>query len=100
MGEYFVYSSYRSVETTVANAASDQLVDMSTGIKRAEKVLIRTDQTITVKFNDTANDSVTISVTEGSLTIENLVVSKIYVSNSSGTTANIKVLGLGPLKSS
>lgn len=63
-------------------------------VPRAHSIIIRTDQTITVRFNSISNSAITISRGEGSLTITRdigLEITNIYVTNASGSTAAIKI---------
>jgi len=64
-------------------------------IKNAHSIIIRTNKTITVRLNSTANSAITISVAEGSLVIDRKMgfeITNIYVTNASGVTAAIKIL--------
>lgn len=103
MSEYNIYGDYKSIEITQATATSLVEYDVSaaqsgspTLLRRAEKVTLRTDQTVTIRFNDNTNDPIT--VTSAGLVIENLIVQKVFVTNASGNTANLKMLFYGPKK--
>lgn len=61
----------------------------------ARYISIRTNKTITVKFNATGNHSITITSSDSPLTLDNLEVSNIFISNASGDTAAIKVFLMG-----
>jgi hypothetical protein len=58
----------------------------------ATEVVIRTNQTITVKLNSTSNDNITIASTDSPYTILGIKITDIYISNNSGSTATIKLL--------
>jgi len=56
-----------------------------------------TDQTITVKFNSTGNNSITITSSMSPMLMDNVIeVSNIYITNNSGSNANVKVLTAKP----
>lgn len=57
-------------------------------------VSIRTDQTVTVKFNSTTDDAITITSSDSPLEISGLEFTNIFITNGSGSTANIKILTL------
>jgi hypothetical protein len=64
-------------------------------VKYAHSVIIRTNQTVSIKLNSTANASITVSRAEGSITISRdlgLEISNIFVTNASGNTAAVKIL--------
>lgn len=91
---------YDSVEFALTTGQTDYNVatNQATSFVNApyaHSIVIRTDQTITVKFNASTNTAITISRGEGSLTITRdmgIEVTNIFITNSSGSTANIKVL--------
>ena len=96
--EYF--DIYESKEFTVANGQTNynvktQVTDAFTDIVKAHAVIIRTDQTITVRFNSTDNDAATITASEGQLVLTSdmrLEITNIFITNSSGATANVKIM--------
>ena len=55
-------------------------------------VQIRTNNTISVKLNSTSNDSITITSTDSPFVITGVMISNMYLSNSSGSTAAVKLL--------
>lgn len=93
---------YESVEFTLADGQSnydldsnqsDFLAVFNTGsIDYPSQVKIRTDQTITVKINSTSNDSITIASTDSPLDIRGIEIRNLYLSNSSGSNAAVKLL--------
>ena len=91
-------SVYDSAELAVSNGISDYDVatnqsDLWDDVPSPVFVSIRTDQTITVKFNSSSNKSITITAADSPFTLDGLLtVSNIYISNNSGSTANIKIL--------
>lgn len=57
----------------------------------ASRVSIRTNNTITVKLNSTSDYSITIASTDSPFVIEGVEIRNIYISNSSGSTAAVKL---------
>ena len=55
-------------------------------------VHIRTNQTISVKLNSTSNHAITITSTDSPLTITGVKITNVFLSNSSGSTAAVKLL--------
>lgn len=55
------------------------------------EAIIRTDQTITVKFNNTSNDSITVTATDSPFVWHGEIVN-IYLTNASGNNAAVKIL--------
>ena len=85
---------YESYTSSIANAASDwDLKAQETAFDKSgvySLVKVRTDQTISVKFNNTSNDAVTITSSESPKEF-NLPVRNVYVSNASGSTASVQI---------
>ena len=64
----------------------------------ANYVAIRTDKTISIKMNNTSNSSITISSFDSPFVINGAIeVGNIYITNNSGSTANIKLLLAKPI---
>lgn len=61
--------------------------------KHPTQMTLRTDQSITVKLNSTSNHAITVSPTEV-LELSGLEIQNVYLTNSSGNTAAIKILFL------
>lgn len=52
----------------------------------------RTDQTVTIRLNDTSNPAITVASTDSPFIIQSgLPVTNVYITNTSGSTANIKI---------
>lgn len=102
MSDYKVFSSYKSAEVTFATGTTDSPINCSltthsnTQLEHAEKFIIKTDKIITVKFNETTNDAITLAI--GTHEFNGLVVKTIYVSNSAGSDAAVKVIFFGKAK--
>jgi hypothetical protein len=94
------FDVYDSMEFNLADGQTDYNVGANVSgafdkVKYAHAVIIRTNKTISVKFNANTNSAVTVSVAEGSLTISRnlgLEISNIFITNASGATAAIKIL--------
>ena len=89
------FSKYATIETTVAAEAVNQDMGLSDKLYRGVRCVISTDLVVTVKLNNTSADSFTIA-TNDSVTIENLFIHEIFISNASLTTAaNVKIFIVG-----
>jgi len=94
------YDNYDSAEFTVNNGqsnydVSDNEADAFASVKKAHACLIRSDKTITIRFNDTGNSVITLKDVEAQLQIPRdmgLEIINIFITNNSGATANIKIL--------
>jgi len=89
--------SYDAAEFTVSTATTNYDVDSNqaalwNNITSPAYVNIRTDQTITIRLNDSSYPAITVTSTDSPLIFENgLPIENIYITNSSGSTANIKI---------
>jgi len=54
-------------------------------------VMIRTNQTITVKLNKTTNDAITITSTDSPFVIDGVLINNMFLSNASGSNAAVKL---------
>jgi hypothetical protein len=90
--------SYDAAEFTVSTGTTNY--DVATNqaglwnnISSPGYINIRTDQTISLRLNDTSYPAITITSTDSPFILQNsLPVSNIYVTNNSGNTANVKIL--------
>lgn len=64
-------------------------------INIATDVSIRTDKTITTRFNSTTNPAITVTSSDSPFNFDSLRVTNIYLTNSSGSAANIKIFMIG-----
>lgn len=94
-----LYETYDFVNSfTIATAITDYdlKTQQSTAFKNISKawlVLIWTDQDISIKFNSTSNPAIAIPADQSPFEFRNIIqASNIFISNSSGSTANIKVM--------
>jgi len=96
---------YESIEFNVTTATTDYDLDSQqatflsvvgpTGPNEQfpGEVIIRTNNTITVKFNATTNMGITLTSTDSPL-VWNGEVRNIYITNNSGSTAAVKIICL------
>lgn len=94
---------YENVETTVANGASlSQLSTLGTTFQSkfnkdaadqdyATSVVIRTNQTISVRLNKSTNDAVTITSADSPYEIAGIKIVDMFFSNSSGSDATVRL---------
>ena len=95
---------YESVEFTLNDATTDYDLDANQSEFLAvfnsntddegypTQVKIRTDQTITVKINETTNDSITVTSTDSPMDIKGIKITNLYLTNASGSNAAVKFL--------
>ena len=82
----------------VATATTDYDLDAQqsaafSNVPKAWLVIIWTDQDISIKLNSTSNPSISIPAGESPFEFRDIIaITNIYISNSSGNTANIKVM--------
>ena len=95
----YLPSVYDSMEFTLASGISNY--DVKANVTGAYENLlvyttinIRTDQNITIKLNSTSNRAVTVTSSRP-FVLDNLMeITNIYISNASGSTANIKIIAV------
>lgn len=94
-----LYDIYDFVPSfTIATATTDydlkaQQASAFKNLSRAWLVIIWTDQDISIKFNATANPAIPVPMGESPFEFKNIIeVSNIFISNASGSTANVKVM--------
>ena len=94
-----LYKNYENKEFTLSTGQTNyDYLDNVTGafatIPGYTTVNIRSDQAITVRINSTDNDYITIEANK-TFELDNLLfITNIYITNASGSTANIKILGI------
>lgn len=89
---------YKNFNLSIPNGTTAQLVDVKRVLGReANFVEITTDNAIKVQFNSNTNDlrAVTATVPFESASNGTLVVTSIYVSNTSGSTATVQIFVSG-----
>jgi hypothetical protein len=100
MGE--TYSSYKPIEVAVVTATTNDPYCVATAYSGSTKLLHRahfmsivTDQTITIKFDTTSGDPITVKAADGIVRFENLNIRNVFITNASGSTANIRMVFIG-----
>jgi hypothetical protein len=89
--------SYDAAEFQVSTATTNYDVESNqsalwNNISSPSYINFRTDQTVTIRLNDTSYPAITVTSTDSPFIIENgLPIDNIYITNSSGSTANIKI---------
>ena len=103
----FTSRAYDNAEFTVANATTNYNVktnqanlfggaDSDAGLN-VYYVRIVTDQTVTVRFNSTSNDAITITSSQSPFVMDEIIeVENIFITNNSGSTANMRILTAKP----
>ena len=81
---------YTIQRIAIADATSDQAIDFG-GISSATFIAIVTDQTISFKLNGTSNLAITAKSAAPTVLNTDSITS-LYVSNSSGSTANVTII--------
>ena len=90
-------NAYDNVAFAVGNGVSDYNVSTNqaslwSNIVAPTYVSIRTDQTITIKLNSDSNADITVSGADSPFSLDGLLaVSNIYITNSSGSVANVEI---------
>ena len=95
----YLQGVYDSMEFTLASGITDY--DVRANVTGAYEnynlyttINIRTTEDITIKFNSTGNRAVTISDNRPFELDNMLEITNMYISNSSGSTASIKIIGI------
>ena len=88
----FVPSFTIATDTTDYNLKSQKAASFL-NVPKAWFIMIWSDQTVSIKFNDTSKPAITIDAGESPYEFKNmLLVDNIFITNVSGNTANIKVM--------
>ena len=90
--------NYDSAEFTLATGQTDYDVDANvtaffSNIKVYRRVEIRTNVSISIKLNKTTNSAITIGFNDSPYTLDIIEITNIYITNASGSTASIKLIG-------
>ena len=81
--------------STDYDVATNQSTTAFNNVSVANDMTIRTDRNISFKINVVTNATVTLSAAEGSINYSSIRTSNLFLTNSSGATANIKILMSG-----
>jgi len=92
-------STYDSAAFSVANGQTNRDIkanEASTfnNVPVYRRLELRVDGTVTIRLSSTSNDGITIGVEDSPYVIPfDVEVTNLYVTNASGATVNIKLLG-------
>lgn len=89
---------YDNMEFTVASGLSNYDVKANESssfinFDSYSTLNIRSDQTITIKLNSTSNTAITVQSGKPFELENKILIKKIYITNNSGSTANLKIFG-------
>lgn len=87
--EFVLAPAASNVDLKATQNAFRPITAVGGGVPRAHTITIRTDGDITIRFNSTANDPITLLATEGSMTWDITEVTNVFLSSTPG--ANVKV---------
>lgn len=90
--------SYDSAEFTLATGNTDyevraEIASFFNNIKVYRRVEIRTNVNISIKLNNTSNPVISINFTDSPYTLDIIEVTNIFLTNNSGSTASIRIIG-------
>lgn len=95
---------YENIEFNVNTATTDYDLDVNQATflsvfgpansvgRFPSSVHIRTNNTISVKLNSTSNHAITIASTDSPFVIEGVLITNVFITNNSGSTAAVKLL--------
>lgn len=89
---------YDNAEFTVANLQTNYNVRANetaafANLKIYTAITIRSDQSVTVRLNSTSYPAITVTAGRPFELDDLIEITDIYITNSSGSTANIKIFG-------
>lgn len=93
-------TKYDAASFTVATGQTNRDIkaneaDLWKNFADARFMRITTDQTVSIRLNSTSNPAIVMTATESPRKFtraeEGIVITNIYITNTSGSTANIKV---------
>lgn len=90
--EFSVTTGQTNYDVLANNATFDDQFSAILPYFFANKMVLRTDQTITVRVNSTSNHAITVTSTDSPFTLAGVEIQNIYITNASGNTAAVKIL--------
>jgi hypothetical protein len=81
------YTEYTMQEFVVANGSSDSSVSFG-GVTTADIVYLKSDQALTVNINSSSGTNITLDANKPLISV-GTAVTAMYLSNASGTDANV-----------
>ena len=92
VGDTYDYDSFTVADGSTNTDIASTRTNMFKNVHRAWGCIIWSDQDITVRFNATGNPGITHeAVYSPHEWFDKLEITNIYITNSSGSTANIKI---------
>jgi len=88
-GQYESHEFLLPMSSTDFDVKVQQSAFQAAKVPRAHTVTIRTDQDITIKFNTTGDDPITLTAVERVMTFNVLEITNIFLTNT--TAANVKI---------
>jgi len=90
--EFSVTNGQTNYDVLANNATFDDQFAATLPEFFANKMVLRTDQTITVRVNSATNDAITVTSTDSPFTLAGVEINNVYITNASGNTAAVKIL--------
>lgn len=88
---FTVATATTDYDVATNNAGFLSSIKAQNGTAACGKIRLVTDQTITVKFNSTSADGIVVTSSESPFVVEDLVIRNLFITNTSGNTANVKI---------
>lgn len=88
---FTVATATTDYDVATNNAGWLSSIKAQNGTAVCGKIRLVTDQTITVKFNSTSADGIVVTSSESPFVVEDLVIRNLFITNTSGNTANVKI---------
>ena len=96
MKDIDLYNGYDQESFAVVDGAVDENVTPThVDLRIIGSVYIDTDEDITVKFNATTEPGIPLTSANAPLTMDNILITSILVTNASGSTATVSVVVTG-----
>ena len=91
--------NYDSAEFTLATGNDDYEIrgneaNFFKNIKVYRRVEVRTNVNISIKLNRVDNSAITVNFTDSPYTLDIVEITNIFITNNSGSTAAIKLIGV------
>ena len=83
------YTEYTLQEIVIATASTDTAINFG-GVTTADVVYIKSDQTITINIDSNTGTDITLDANKP-LLLTGTAITALYVSNASGSSANITI---------
>lgn len=77
--------------STLGSSFQSKLNVTGNSTENATSVVIRTNNTISVRLNNVANDAITITSSDSPYEISGIKITDMFISNASGSTAAVRL---------